>query len=87
MARKAANRFWPCLRTVARMLERMADASAPQAERKLPMTLRWMTEGRRSRSELLLVGSTSSRWMSLGYLSPTPALTDDVLDAAPGRDA
>jgi hypothetical protein len=43
------------------MVVRMAEASAPQAERKPPMTLRWMTDGRRSRSELLLVGSTSSR--------------------------
>ena len=61
MARKALRAFWPCLRAVARMLARMAEASAPQSERKPPMTLRWMTEGRRSRSELLLVGSTSSR--------------------------
>jgi hypothetical protein len=43
------------------MLVRIAEASAPQAERKPPMTFRWMTEGRKSRSELLLVGSTSDR--------------------------
>src|SRR3954470_20110764 len=57
MARKAVSRFRPCLRAVARMLVRMAEASAPQSERNPPMTLRWMTDGRRSRSELL---STSS---------------------------
>ena len=49
------------MRAVVRMVVRMVEASEPQAERKPPMTLRLMTEGRRSRSELLLVGSTSSR--------------------------
>jgi hypothetical protein len=43
------------------MAVRMAEASAPQAERKPPITLWWMTDGRRSRSELLLVGSTCER--------------------------
>jgi putative ABC transport system permease protein len=59
-AREAARRSRPCLRAVARMVERLAEASAPQAEREPPMTLRWMTEGRRSRSEPLVVGSTHS---------------------------
>jgi len=48
----------------------MADASAPQSERYPPMTLRWMTAGHRSRSELLLVGSTSSQMLPLATLRP-----------------
>jgi hypothetical protein len=60
IARKASRTFCPRLRTVARMLDRIAEAPAPQADRKAPTTLRWMTEGRRSRSKLLLVGSTRS---------------------------
>ena len=59
-ARRASKRFRACLRAVPRMLERMAEASAPQAERKPPMTSRSMSDRRRSRSGMLLVGSTSS---------------------------
>src|SRR5215210_7543523 len=43
MARRASRRLWRCLRAVARMVVRMAEASAPRSERKPPMTLRWMT--------------------------------------------
>jgi hypothetical protein len=42
------------------MVVRMTEASAPQAERQAPLTVRGMTEGRRSRSELVVVGSTRS---------------------------
>ena len=36
-----------------------AYAWAPQSERKLPSTLRWMTDGRKARSQALLSEGTS----------------------------
>src|SRR5690242_12993197 len=59
--RRAWKRLSPRLRAVASSEVKMAEMSAPSWERKPPVTLRWMTEGRRSCSEALLVGGTSGR--------------------------
>src|SRR3954453_11031733 len=59
--RRAWEGSSPRLRAVASSEVKMAEMSAPSWERKPPVTLRWMTDGRRSCSEALFVGGTSGR--------------------------
>jgi hypothetical protein len=40
---------------------KMAETSSPSCERKPPVALRWMTDGRKSCSEALLVGGRFGR--------------------------
>ena len=65
--RNASKTFRPCSLAVALMVAKAACVWAPHSDRKPLVTLRWITEGRKARSQALLSGGTPLS--GVGFLS------------------